>query len=255
MSMIRGLVGALAVAIWVAPAGVWAQTTDDVTEGETATGPEAASTSVVVDEEQAELERMQRDAEMQGQPDASAAVVEAEPEEPAAPEDSLHHSEQVGLRAGIAVPFIFAIKYADGPKCDEDGSETFCRRLGATLLDLELSFGVSQTVELSILGRFGLVDDDAAEANPLAFGFGARAYGSPDSMVKLFFGGRVMLDLTSSDVMEWNTVDVGLRGELGLQIDFVRYAGMYVQVGETIAVLRGLYFKTDAGIGAQFRFP
>ena len=257
MSMIRGLSSALAVVIWLAAPIAWAQT-DDTAGGREevpATGPEAASTSVVVDDEQAELERMQREAEAQGEPDAGEAIIDQKPEEPLAPEDALNHGEQAGVRVGVAVPFIFAIKYGDGPKCDEDGSETFCRRFGATLLDLELAFGVSRTVELSVIGRIGLVDDDAAEANPLAFGFGARAYGSPDSMVKLFFGGRVMLDLTSSDVAEWNTVDVGLRGELGLQIDFVRYAGMYVQLGETIAFLRGLYFKTDLSGGAQFRFP
>jgi len=220
-------------------------------------GPESATTTVVHDDE-SELERMQREAEAMERADQEEMVVEpaaADEELEGVPEDSLMHLNQVGLRIGLGAPYVFAVKYGEGPRCGEDPGETFCRRLGSITLDAELGFGVSDTVELSILTRFGLNADDAAEARPLTFGFGARAYTAPHSIVKLYFGGRAMLDVTSSDVPEWSTVDVGVRGELGLQVDLARYVGLYVQLGETISFLRGLYFVTDGTGGAQVRFP
>jgi hypothetical protein len=166
----------------------------------------------------------------------------------------------VSVKLGIAAPFIFAIKYGEGPPCsdelDEDGSpQTFCRRFGSALVDLELAFGVSPTVELGILTRIGFVDDEAADSRPVAFGFGARAYTSPDAAFKGYFGFRAMLDVTSSDVADWSGVDFGMRGELGLQLDLVRYLGFYLQLGESLMFLRGLYFTTDVSGGVQVRFP
>ena len=218
--------------------------------------PVAATTggSEVVDERQAELERMQREAETDGQPAPAAVVPEPEPAAEVPPEESMSHEQQVGLRLGAGAPFIFAVKYGDGPFCDDEGNE-FCRRFGAALLDLEVSYGLSDTVELSLLARFGLTDDEAADANPLAFGIGARAYTSAHAMFKAFLGGRVMLDATSSDAPEWKSVDVGARGELGLQFDVVRYVGLYAQIGASIMILRALSFAFDATAGVQARFP
>lgn len=236
------------------PAGSAAAQEGQDPVAEPSEGAESASTSVVVDEEHADLERMQREAEAVDRAPAGETVATPEPTEEEIPADSLHHGHQVGIRVGIAVPYVFAVKYGDGPPCDDAG-ETFCRRLGVALVDVEAGFGVSPSVELSLLARFGLADDEAADTNPLAFGFGARAYGSPHSMFKLYFGGRIMLDLTSSDAEQWTDFDVGLRGELGLQIDFVRYAGMYLQVAPTVSFLRGLYLVPDVSGGVQARFP
>lgn len=245
----------LAVLAALAPAGS-AAAQQAGTPGQEAPpgGPADASTSVVVDDEQAELERRQREAGAVGDGPADEVVVTPEPVAEQTPAESLHHGEQVSIRAGIAVPYVFAVKYAEGPRCDDEG-ETFCRRLGAALVDLEIGFGVSTTVELSLLARLGLADDEAAGANPLAFGFGARAYGSPHSVFKLFFGGRIVLDVTSSEAMQWKDFDVGLRGEFGLQVDFVRHAGVYVQLAPSVTFLRGLYFVPDVSGGVQARFP
>ncbi len=252
--MNKTLATLLAVAFSFAPAPPMAAAQDLPPEEESPEGPATASASVTVDDEQAELEQMQREAEAAESAPADQVVTEPAPAEEEVPADSLHHASQVGIRAGIAVPYVFAVKYGTGPRCG-DGGETFCRRLGAALVDLELGFGVSEGVELSLLARLGLADDAAANARPVAFGLGVRAYGSPHSMVKLYFGGRVVLDVTSSQTEEWSSVDVGGRGELGLQVDFVRYVGMYLQLGETLTVLRGFYFVTDLSAGVQARFP
>lgn len=219
-----------------------------------AVGPATTGGSDVVDDRQAELERMQRDAEQVDEPTETAAVVETAPAVETPPEDSMSHESQVGLRIGAGVPFIFAVKYGDGPACDDTGEE-FCRRFGAAVLDLEVGFGISDTVELSALVRLGLADDEAANASPLAFGLGARAYTSAHAMFKGYLGARFMLDATPSERPEWSSVDVGARGELGLQFDVVRYVGIYAQIGASIMILRALSFAFDATGGVQARFP
>jgi hypothetical protein len=173
---------------------------------------------------------------------------------PGAPE-SLSHQNQVGIRVGAGMPYVFAVKYGTGPLCSDDPSKTFCTRFGSPLLDVELGFGIGESAEVSVLARFGLTDDEAADHPPLIFGLGVRGYGSPHDMVKLFFGGRVILDATSGSQPNWSSVDIGVRGELGLQVDFIRYVGAYLQLGETISFLRGLYFTTDLTGGVQARFP
>jgi len=178
-------------------------------------------------------------------------------EEGAEDGESRGHQGQFGARLGVAVPYVFAVKYGEGARCDDAGEE-FCRRFGAAMLDLEISYGITPTIEISVLGRFGLAEDEAADAAPLALGLGVRGYATADSPAKLYFGGRAMVDLTPLDDEtnpEWKSVDVGLRGEFGLQIDITRYAGVYLQLGETLSFLRGLYFVTDGSIGAQVRLP
>lgn len=185
---------------------------------------------------------------------AAASAQELGTEPVAPPEEPLSHAGQVGIRVGFGVPYIFAVKYGEGPRCDATGEE-FCHRLGSALIDLEIGVGLSETVELSGLARFGLAEDEASNAVPLAFGFGARAYTSPSAQVKGFLGGRAMIDITSSDVPEWKTVDLGVRGELGIQFDLVRYVGFYAQAGASIMLLRALNLAFDGTVGVQVRFP
>ena len=205
-----------------------------------------------------DLERSQRTAQADPGPAGDPPVVASQAEREAAAEpaeEPLDHEGQLGIRAGIAIPYVFAVKYGEGPPCDAVGAETFCRRFGAPLIDLELGFGVSDTVELGATVRIGLSEDDAANARPLGLMFGARAYLSPHGLAKIYLGGRFEMDITSSDTPEWSTVDIGARGELGLQIDVLRYLGIYLQIGESFRFLRGFYFVTDGSGGLQFRFP
>ena len=219
-----------------------------------------ATTSITIDDADS-LEAEQRAMEAGPLDDQQGMVVTSEADrtvEESTVEDGsdpLEHGGQVGVRIGAGVPYVFGIKYGEGARCSDDPGETFCRHFGASVLDLELGFGVTDGTEVSFSSRFGLTDDVAANTAPVTLGLGIRAYGSPDSIVKLFFGGRILLDVTSSDVPEWSSVDVGFRGEFGLQVDVARYVGIYAQLGETLAFLRSLYFISDVTGGIQIRFP
>lgn len=171
------------------------------------------------------------------------------------PADSLSHLHQVGIRFGAGIGGLFAFKYASGPACGDVASESACRRAGPPMMDLDVSFGITDSVEITALARFGLSTNVASDVKPLVFGIGARAYANRHGMFKLFVGGRAMIDIQNSTVPNWHSIDFGARGEFGFMVDFIRWAGVYVQLGAGIQVLNGFYFMGDATGGVQARFP
>jgi len=179
----------------------------------------------------------------------------AHEETPGVEVESLDHRMQVGLRIGAGMPYVFAVKYGDGPNCDPGGVETFCRDFGTPILDVELGFGITEEAELSLSGRFGLTESDVSNSHPIQLGLGIRGYGHATSAFKLFFGGRLLLDVTSSSVPGWSDVDFGVRGEFGMQYDFLRYFGAYVQLGASLAFIRAFSVTVDLTGGVQVRFP
>jgi hypothetical protein len=189
-----------------------------------------------------------------GGEEPAPVVPEPAHHEPPGAEDRLDHRLQVGLRIGAGMPFIFGVKYADGPNCDVSG-ENFCRDFGTPLLDVELGFGVTEKAEVSISGRFGLTESDVSRSHPIQLGVGIRGYGTPFDPFKVFFGGRLILDVTSSSVPNWSDVDFGVRGEFGLQYDFLRYLGAYAQLGASISFIRAFSVTIDLTAGVQVRFP
>lgn len=213
--------------------------------------PARATSSVEIDPRQDELEAEQ--AAMTA-PRGAVVVVEDDEDEDAG--ESLDHEYQVGIRVGAGVPFFFGIRYEDGPPCDDDGS-TFCFFVGSGVADLDLSFGVTPGLEITAMGRIGMVGVEPTENNVLQTGLGIRAYISPESLFKLFLGARAMLDFTPSGggVSSWGDVDFGVRGEVGVQLDVLRYLGFYVQVGVNILFLRAFGISPDATGGVQVRFP
>ena len=110
---------------------------------------------------------------------------------------------------------------------------------------------MAQDHELSL----ALDEDPVANATPRQFGVGLRGYTSEDAIVKGFFGARVIFDYTKSDLESWSNFDAGLRGEVGLQIDALRWLGFYVGGAVTVRLFRGFTFLPEAGGGIQVRFP
>lgn len=180
--------------------------------------------------------------------------------------DNFAHEDQIGLRVGVGLPFVFAVKYGEGPICshnlgDDGRPETLCRRVGAPLLDLDLSFGITEGVELLALARIGLAGEEPTRNSRLVLGAGIRSYGSPRSQVKAYIGVLVIADLTAAAEMgdptprDWGPADIGAAGQFGLQIEAMRNLGFYVQLGAGLQMLRGLYLIGDIAGGLQVRIP
>lgn len=187
--------------------------------------------------------------------DAGRADEADENDETAEADERLDHEYQVGLRFGAGVPFVFALRYADGPRCASNNN-TFCVFVGSGLLDGELSFGVTPDLEVTLMGRLGMVGVEPTNERQILLGLGIRNYLSPESMFKFFLGAKLILDVTpAQNEPGWGPVDVGARGEAGVQLDIVRYFGLYLQLGVNITVLRAFGISPDATGGVQVRFP
>ncbi len=169
------------------------------------------------------------------------------------------HIHTFALRFGIGFHYYFAIKYGDGPRCDSTDPtvevEEFCHRMGEPFLDLELSYSVANNFAITVSTMLQL-DADRIAGNPgRTFGIGVRGYTSEDAIVKGIFGARVILDWTQSDVDQWSDVDVGLRGEVGLQVDVIRWLAFYLTGGVIVRFLRGFTLLPEVQGGLQVRFP
>lgn len=204
------------------------------------------------------------DAAPEGGPDiASSSVVGgAASEADAAPDEatpeSLDHLYQVGLRLGAGVPFVFALHYNTGssPPCDAMMSQ-FCVFIASGVFDGDLSFGVTRDLEITFMGRIGMAAIPPTNQNNVLLGLGIRSYVGPEGIFKGFFGVRAILDLTpgGNGITGWSDVDGGVRGEAGVQVDIVRYVGLYAQIGVNITFVRALAIVPDVTGGVQVRVP
>lgn len=188
--------------------------------------------------------------------DVSDRTLAAEEMDRAAPvEGPLTHRNQVGIRVGAGIGGVLGVRYKNGPDCGTTPGESFCARAGTPFLDIDLSFGVSGSLEITALGRIGLTVDDFSRARPMLFGLGVRAYTPKEAVFKLFLGGRVYVDIQDSPLAGREALDFGVRGDIGLQVDFVRYFGMYLQAGVGLQFVNSFTFLGDASAGLQTRFP
>ena len=221
-------------------------------------GEVRTSQSRVVDSTQEDLEREQGQTEQE----RDAARERQEDEE----RRRRDHKYQVGVRVAFALPYRFRLEYGgdDSAQCDEtvgeDDDGTFCTGLGEPSLDLSLEFGITDTLELFFLMRIGLVSEDFTGASALNLGLGIRTYTNPTDMVKFYLGAAVMFDVGSTDepasrVGDFGSFDFGVRGQFGLQVDVIRYLGIYLQVDPQIFFLRYMDTSIGGSIGLQGRFP
>ena len=171
--------------------------------------------------------------------------------------ERLDHEYQLGLRVGAGVPFVLALRYGGGTPCDAAGSTTFCPYVGQPIMDFDLSFGVTRDLEIDFMTRISLLGEEPTFSHRVLLGLGIRAYIEPQSIFKLFLGVRAVLDATprGSLTAPWSDVDAGIRGEVGLQVDPVRYLGIYLQLGASILFVRAMQFVPDVTGGLQLRFP
>lgn len=214
--------------------------------------PAQTTSSVVVDEREAALRREQAAFEEESEDQEQQRSEEDEDDG-----DGLDHEYQVGLRAGIGVPFVFALRYGDGAPCDRAG-EQFCLFVGSTIITFDVSFGVTPDVEIVLGGRIGAIQVEPTETNTGQISLGIRAYISPESLAKVYLAPSLVLDLTPNGVpavMNWGDVDFGVRGAFGVVVDPIRYLGLYVEIGVNILFLRSFGISPDVTGGFQVRFP
>ena len=180
---------------------------------------------------------------------------------------SYSHKRQVGLslRSGIGVSATVPYKstvYCGATDTTMSGNAAVCTERAPFALDLELSYGVAATVELTLGFTFGLEHDFGAAPGmtgpiPVRLAPGARFYFSETDRSKLFVQPQIVFDFSGYRDAGGATrgTDVGLGALEGYMFDFNRHVGAYIFLGETIGFVRWLSGDFEAGLGIQARYP
>lgn len=185
----------------------------------------------------------------------------AEPTKPkeearAAAKKGLSHKYQFGVAARAGTGYRIIAPYHEeycGDRKDDGGNKSVCGSRQKVWLELSPSFGVSQSLELLVDVRLYL-ESDFTNTKAFFIAPGLKYYTDPDDIFKFFASGQLVLENQDMGTGGPKSFDLGIRSALGLQFDILRYVGLYVQGGVTIAFLRWLTFTVDFGGGVQVRY-
>jgi hypothetical protein len=197
---------------------------------------------------------------------AHAAEKESESEKAPAKE-SFGHGQQFGLRAGLVGGYNMIFRYDQSPFCaaPEAGKDPqkVCGHSAPLAFDLAASFALLDFVEPYVFMRLGLKGETQTHTLPVKIlGLGARVYTMSDSAFKIFIEPALAWELEggTSDSAAFNPKanykkDMLIHLAAGPQLDFARYAGVYVDAGLTTGILRAIHTELELQLGVQARFP
>lgn len=144
----------------------------------------------------------------------------------------------------------------------KNGNAPVCTQRSPVFLELEPSFGVAESVELTVGLHLGLEADfgpTPITSGPRALRLepGARFFLSESGHSKLFVQPSLLLDFTKYEKQAGGTYgnDIGVRVNEGYWIDLHRAVGLYFFVAESLEFSRWIYVDLDIGIGIQGRYP
>jgi len=142
------------------------------------------------------------------------------------------------------------------------GHAPVCTARTPLALDLELGYGISRSVDLTLALGIGLERDfgpmpTSEGPRPFQIAPGARIFFSEAKYTKLFIQPELVIDLTGYKNATGGDLgtNLGARGLEGLWIDLHRAYGVYFFVSQTLEVTQWFQFGLDAGIGIQGRYP
>lgn len=171
----------------------------------------------------------------------------------------LAHTRQVGLSVMPGIGYRVIARYNDRQFCldrSEDDSKWVCTNEVPFFLDLSASYGLSEGLDLLADVRLGLGKDQASGVGrQFAIAPGVRLWLDRGKRMKFYTTVQVAFDHTKQGQDRVRDSDWGLRNANGFMYDAIRNLGFFVQVGETIGVVRWFRIEVDAGVGVQVRFP
>ena len=178
-------------------------------------------------------------------------------------EEGFGHRFQGGIGILAGTGYYFHISYGED-FCHMEGEEEaqeVCTGRSPVFFDIQASFGVTEGLEILVEYRIGLIgevylanptleDSETSESRPMAVGLGIRYNVSPLNRFKFFIGALLDVDFTKN-----LKTDITLRPIFGLQIEFIRWMGFFVQASVNLSFVRAFGLSLDVGGGLQFRFP
>lgn len=218
----------------------------------------------------------------ESEPNAAGGAAEADAQSSEDPQE-FGHGGQFGIRVGATWGYRMVFRYPDSPFCAEPDTEKavedqqqFCGHSGPWALDAAISYGVFDSIEPYLWGRFGLSGEAQTNTQPVVIiGAGARIYTMSDSAFKIFVEPAVGLELEDGAGNElynpaapggWEPPDASdyhpeYKRDLifhlaaGPHWDFARQFGAYVTGGITVGTLRYIHAAMEVNFGVQLRLP
>ena len=210
--------------------------------------------------------------------------VKVNPEDAKSPDDrDFGHGGQFGLRVGATWGYRMVFRYPDSPFCskpdttkDVEDQQQFCGHNGPWALDAGLSYGVLDSIEPYLWGRFGLQGEPQTNTEAvLLIGAGARIYTMSDSAFKIFVepalafeleGGAGNPDYDPAKPGGWEPADrndyhpeykrdLVFHVAAGPHWDFAEQFGAFVSAGLSVGVLRYIHAAMEVQLGVQLRLP
>ena len=184
------------------------------------------------------------------------------------PPELYSHRHQVGLSLRLPIGMRAIVTYKDTDYCGSTASSgagfaSVCLGLAPIPLDLEVSYGVADAVELLVETRFGITRDFPSKPGlddgprQVQLAPGARFFFSESGRSKLFLTTQVVFDFTNfkDGASASRGTEFGGRSIQGWWLDLHRAYGFYVFIGDTATFGPWVNIDLEAGIGIQGRYP
>jgi hypothetical protein len=186
----------------------------------------------------------------------------AEPTNPVQPrvaETSLDHENQIGVAVRFGSGYRAVFPYKKEQTCGEldDSGEpkSVCNSRYPVWLEVSPSFGLTKGLELLADVRIFLESPTFTDATGIFIAPGIKYYADPEDMLKFYLTGQLVFELQDqTDNEDLASFDFGVRSALGMQVDLLRYVGLYVQAGMVFGFTRWFSFLADLSGGIQVRY-
>jgi hypothetical protein len=172
---------------------------------------------------------------------------------PASQPRGFAHRFQGSLGVIVGTGYRGLVRYKDTVSCG-DADKTLCTSRLPTFLDLQAGFGVTSGLATILDLRLGL-EQDFTHSRPLALAPGIKYYIDAEERLKFFVTLQLSIDFTGGQLPGVPGTDLGLRNANGVQYDFTRFLGLWLQIGDTLAFRRYFRFELDVALGVEGRFP
>jgi len=183
----------------------------------------------------------------------AGAAAEPPPAAPASQPVRLSHRYQGSVGVIVGTGYRGLVRYKDTVSCG-DADKTLCTSRLPTFMDLEAAFGATEGLSMIIDFRLGL-EQDFTHSRPLALAPGIKYYIDANERLKFFVTLQLAIDFTGGQLAGVPATDFGFRNANGVQYDFNRFFGLWLQIGDTLAFRRYFRFELDAALGVEGRFP
>jgi hypothetical protein len=170
---------------------------------------------------------------------------------------SLSHDLQFGIAVlggdGYRIIFPYSSQPTDCGDANNMGARV-CTNRSPAFIDLQPSFGISQSWDFLVDLRLG-IEKDFNTRRQVFIMPGFRYWLDTQSHLKFFTTIQLAYDASKQNTTARSSTDFGVRNSNGLMVEIMRNFGIYAQFGETMGFVRWLSFSVDAGLGVQARIP